>query len=328
MRCLPGFAAVTLALCAVAAQAQSRSVAITIDDLPCANCSPLHPDGTSQHGLLEDTNRRLLAGLTRAGIPVTGFVVTQGTDQPGSSSQHALQLWLDAGFDLGSHSDTHPAFNDLTVEQMEAEINRADAKLRPLVTAHGRKLQFFRFPYNETGDTQAKHDALAAYLEDHGYHDATCTIEAEDYVFAEAYARALGIKDTATAARIRREYLAYTATEIDFYASLNTRVLGYEPPEVMLIHDSLLNADTITDVLALFRNRGYKFISLAQAQSDPAYTAPDTYITKYGPMWGYRWAQARHLGPLHMNETEPPTWISNYAEGKPAEAHAAITSSR
>jgi hypothetical protein len=105
--------------------------------------------------------------------------------------------------------------------------------------------------------------------------------------------------------------------EIDFYAALNRRVLGYEPPEVMLLHDSLLNADAMKDVLALFRNRGYLFGSLAEAQHDPAFAIPDTYITKYGPMWGYRCAQDRHLGKLGMNEPDPPAWIAAYANGKP-----------
>jgi hypothetical protein len=117
--------------------------------------------------------------------------------------------------------------------------------------------------------------------------------------------------------RIRHEYLAYSATEIDFYAALNRRVLGYEPPEVMLLHDSLLNADSIDGILALFRSRGYRFVSLAEAQHDPAYAIPDTYVTKSGMMWGYRWAKEHNLGRLGMSESDPPEWISNYAAGKP-----------
>ena len=325
MRLLAGLSLLSLALASAAASAQTRSVAITIDDLVCANCAPINPDGSVRHGVLEAANQRLVDGLVRAHISVTGFVVTSSIDpSAGPTGRRALDLWLNAGFDLGSHSDTHPSANDLTTEQMEAEITRADAKLRPALTAHGRQLRFFRFPYNETGDTPAKHDALGAFLKDHGYADATCTIDTTDYLFAEAYARALGANDTATAARIRREYLAYSATEIDFYAALNKRVLGYEPPEVMLLHDSLLNADTLDDVLALFRARGYQFVSLTQAQVDPAYAIPETYITRYGPMWGYRWAQEKHLGKLNMTESDPPAWISSYAEGKPTPSQASL----
>ena len=37
-----------------------------------------------------------------------------------------------------------------------ANIDRADAMLRPLLAANHRKLQFFRFPFNDTGDTPAR----------------------------------------------------------------------------------------------------------------------------------------------------------------------------
>lgn len=308
--------ALLLSAIAFGAHAQSRTVAFTVDDLTCANCAPINPDGTHVHGLMEDTNRRLIAGFLRAHVPVTGFVITKTVEQAGDTGKRSLQQWLDAGLDLGSHSYSHPNFADISLEQMEADIDRADAMLRPLLTANHRTLQFFRFPYNDTGDTQAKHDGMAAYLKDHGYQVATCTIDTSDYVFAEAYARALGASDKAMAGRIRQAYLDYSATEIDYYAALNKRVLGYEPPQVMLIHDSLLNADAIDDLLALFRDRGYRFVSLAQAQSDPAYAIPDTYVTKYGMMWGYRWAQEKHLGRLGMHESEAPTWVDDYAAGK------------
>ena len=85
----------------------------------------------------------------------------------------------------------------------------------------------------------------------------------------------------------------------------------------MLIHDSLLNADSIDDLLSIFQNRGDGFVTLSEAQHDPAYSMPDTYVTKYGMMWGYRWAKERNLGPLGIHESDPPDWITSYANGKP-----------
>ena len=110
--------------------------------------------------------------------------------------------------------------------------------------------------------------------------------------------------------------IAYSATEIDFYAALNRQALGYEPPQVMLIHDSLLNADSIDDLLGLFHDRGYRFMTLSEAQHDPAYSIPGTYVTKYGILWDYRWAEERHIGRLGMHEPEPPDWIIRYADGR------------
>jgi hypothetical protein len=39
----------------------------------------------------------------------------------------------------------------------------------------------------------------------------------------------------------------------------------------------------------------YRFVSLGAAQSDAAYRTPDTYFTKYGPMWDYRCARERDV---------------------------------
>ena len=161
--------------------------------------------------------------------------------------------------------------------------------------------------------------ALAQYLKEHAYQVATCTIDTSDYVFASAYSRALGTGEKNMSDKIREAYLEYSATEIDFYAALNRQVLGYEPPQVMLLHDSLLNADSADELLNPFRTRGYSFVSLAQAQSDPAYATPDTYVTKYEPMWGYRWAVERNIGRIGLRETEPLPWIVEYAAGNPVE---------
>jgi len=65
-------------------------------------------------------------------------------------------------------------------------------------------------------------------------------------------------------------------------------VLGYEPPEIMLLHDNQLNADVIDNLLALFENKHFRWVSLSEAESDPAYQTHETFITHYGPMWGYR----------------------------------------
>jgi hypothetical protein len=148
-----------------------------------------------------------------------------------------------------------------------------------------------------------------------GYELATCTIDTSDYVFNQAYVRMLANRDAASAGRVRRDYLAYTDTEIDYYAGLNRQVLGYEPPEAMLLHDNRLNADVIEQLLDMFKHKHYEFVTLASAQSDPAYRTPETYITKFGPMWGYRWASERNVKVNGSLETDPPKWISEY--GKP-----------
>jgi len=40
---------------------------------------------------------------------------------------------------------------------------------------------------NHTGDTQDKHDQIAAFLSQRGYRLATCTVDNSDYLFNDAY---------------------------------------------------------------------------------------------------------------------------------------------
>jgi peptidoglycan/xylan/chitin deacetylase (PgdA/CDA1 family) len=285
--------------------AQGRSVAITIDDLPYA--------GGKTQSTAEAVNRKILDVLHAHHAPATGFVNQKGVVGP-----QILREWIEGGFDLGNHTYSHPDINDLSVEQIEEEIVRGESSIGPLMKEAGKKLEFFRFPMNHTGDTKEKHDAITAFLSQRGYRLATCTIDTSDYIFNDAYVRMLAKKDGAAARKLLLEYLAYSDTEIEYYAALNKQVLGYEPPEVMLLHDNRLNADVLEKILQLFEEKRYRFVSLDQAQHDASYQTPETYITKFGPMWGYRWAKERNIKVNGSLESDPPKWIVDYgkASGK------------
>lgn len=147
-----------------------------------------------------------------------------------------------------------------------------------------------------------------------GYRLAPCTIENSDWEFYWAYVRMLAKHDEASMAKLRAEYLAYTSAEIDYYAALNKQVLGYEPPEIMLLHDNQLNAEMIDDVLAIFEKKGYRFVTLSEAEADPVYKQPDAFITSDGPMWGYRWAAGRKVKVNGKLDPDVPTWVTEYGK--------------
>lgn len=288
---------------------QARTVAITVDDLPyVSHTRSALTVAEGDHA--REVNRKLLLAFKTRGIPVTGFVNQGRVDGLGpKAGLEILSQWIAQGLDLGNHTYSHPDINQLSVPEIEDEILRGEPTITALMKQAGKRLEFFRFPMNHTGDTKIKHDAIAIFLAEHGYKLATCTIDNSDYVFNDAYVRALAQKDEKTSNRIRLEYVAYTSAEIDYYASLNKEVLGYEPPQVMLLHDNDLNADVIDRLLELFVRKNYKFTSLAAAQSDTAYRTPDTFVTQYGWMWGYRWAKEKNVKVNGSLEPEPPQWV-------------------
>jgi hypothetical protein len=82
----------------------------------------------------------------------------------------------------------------------------------------------------------------------------------------------------------------------------------------MLIHDNQLNGDVIDQLLTIFEQKQYGFVTLSQAEADPIYRTPETHISSYGPMWGYRWAKERGVKVDGSLEPEPPKWIAEYGK--------------
>ena len=225
---------------ALGASAQSKTVAITVDDLPYAWHDPnIHKLDAADAGQAALVNQKILATLARHRAPATGFVNQLKVEQLGIEQGTAmLKAWTSGSFDLGNHLYAHQDGNDLSVEQIEDEIVRGEATIAPLMAAAGKKLGFLRFPYNHTGDTQEKHDAVAAFIAKRGYRLAPCTIENSDWEFSWAYVMMLAKHDHASIAKLKLEYLAYSSAEIDYFATLYKQVLGYEPPEIMLLQPS------------------------------------------------------------------------------------------
>ena len=291
---------------------RGRRVAITVDDLPYVHGSFTYPDLNAEAAAAVSVNSKLLSAFRAHRVPVTGFVIQQSVEHLGDTGTQILRQWVSQGYDLGNHTYSHPHMEGLTVDDFEDEVVRGEAGFVPVLRAAGKKPEYFRFPFNETGETKAKHDAIAAFLSRRGYEVAVCTIQNSDYIFNDAYLKMLEKNDDANAQKLRREYLDYTSAKIDYYAALSKKVFGYEPPQVTLMHDNQLNSDLIDQILALYEGKQYKFVTLAAAQSDRAYRTPDTYIKKIGPMWGYRWAQERGVKVNGKLETQPPQWVVDY----------------
>jgi hypothetical protein len=194
---------------------------------------------------------------------------------------------------------------------------RGEAAITPLMQETGHRVEFFRFPYNHTGDTREKHDAVAAFLAGRGYKLAPCTIEDEDWIFTQKYFLTMARKDNAATVRLSNDYLKFLAGQVDYFAGLNRQICGYEPPDVMLLHANQLNADSMEQILGVFEARGYLFVSLSTAEADPAYRTPETFITDKGPMWSYRWAKVRGVKVDGSKEPEPPAWVAAYGTAEP-----------
>lgn len=298
-----------------AACAQNRTVALTFDDLPLALAGS--PTGITPAERIAETrkvNLAIVKGLKKHHAPAIAFVNENKVVADGETeaSRDILREWTKAGYDLGNHTFAHRNLSTIAEPEFEREVIDGEASVKMLMSKAGKPLRYLRFPYNHTGETPEKHAAVAAFLKQRGYEVATCTVDNSDWVFARAYRLMLDRRDAAGASRLRSAYIDYTAKELEYYSQLHKQVFGHEIPHVMLLHASRLNADTIDQVLRVFEKARYRFVTLEQAQSDPAYQTPEMFPTADGPMWGYRWARTLNIKVDGSREPEVPGWIENY----------------
>lgn len=304
-----------LALFAGSSAAQNRTAALTFDDLPLALAGSA-ADATADQRVAETraVNEAMLAALKKHHAHAIAFVNAKKVQADGRERDYRAILaeWIRDGHDLGNHTFAHLNLSEISATQFEKEVIDGEASVKPLMNKAGKQLRYLRFPYNHTGETRAKHDAVAEFLRGRGYEVATCTVENEDWVFARAYTLMLEHNDDSGAGKLRAAYLAYTKDELDYYTRLHQQIFGREIPHVMLLHANRLNADMLDQILKIFEDEKYTFVTLEKAQSDPAYRVPDTDPTEAGPMWGYRWARELKIKVDGSQEPEVPAWIADY----------------
>ncbi len=261
---------------------QEKKVCITVDDLPSTSRSL-----TDQAYI----NQKLTGYFQQHQIPAIGFVNEGKLYAKGHADPKRIQFleqWLDRDLELGNHTFSHIFINQVTLEEYQEDVLRGEKILRPLLRKHGKELKFFRHTQLRTGPTDEFRTGLNQFLSDHGYTVAPVTIDNDEYIYAFCYARAKEKNDEELLKKISRDYLTYMKKVIEYYERLSADYLGYELPQILLIHANLLNADYMDELVALFKERGYDFISLEEALKDEAYARPEG-THRRGPSWLHRW---------------------------------------
>jgi peptidoglycan-N-acetylglucosamine deacetylase len=294
---------------AVAAQfaRTPRHMALTFDDLPYAYMAPGEAVDLAK---AQRVTSALLRVLASHHAPVVAFVneAKLGSD-PGSAERTSLlQQWVGAGAILGNHTYSHADFNGLTIQQCEVEILEGEVVTRRLMRPRQPYQLYFRPPQTHTGDTQAKKEAIEAFLESRGYKVAPHTIDSSDYIFNRGYILTLG-RDQTTAARLREAYVDFVVRATGFAEGVSHQIFGRGIPQTMLLHANDINADSLDDLLKRLEARGYTFVSLDTAVADPAYRTRDTLVTTFGPTWLWRWTKSQGLSVSFKEDPEPPQWV-------------------
>lgn len=273
MRLAAAFLAVTLLL---PAAAQAQQIAVTIDDAPYHGPLPRNetPVGVAA---------RMIAALSEAGdVPATVFI-NAGSVESHPDSAAALALWRAAGHPLGNHTWSHQNPNTIGADAYEAEIVRNEPVLAALMG--DQDWRWFRYPFLAEGDDPALRARLRAFIGGRGYRVASVTMSFDDWAWNEPYVRCGARGDDEAISQLEQTYMAAADAAYDHARAMAHVLYGEDIAYVLLLHTGAFHARMLPRVLALYQDKGARFVSLEQAQAHPFY-APDMRVTPSdGPLY-------------------------------------------
>lgn len=242
--------------------AGGQQIAFTWDDLPAHSALPAGETRV-------DIGRKLIQAMKDAHLPpVYGFVNGVALEREPASAP-MLKEWRDAGFELGNHTWSHINLNTNTAAAWEEDLLKDEPVLKEY--AAGGDWHWLRYPFLSEGDTPEKRAEIRKFLAGHGYRIAAVTMSFGDYMWNEPYARCVAKNDTEAIAQLESSYLEAASTDADFRRAMARALYGRDIPYVLLMHVGAFDARMLPRLLELYREKGFGFITLEQAEKDPFY---------------------------------------------------------
>ena len=284
---------------------QAQTIAVTIDDLPVV---------TTQRTLeaRRDITKRLLGHIKKAKVPAIGFVNENKLYRDGKPVEEEialLKMWLDAGLELGNHTFSHRSADAISLEDYTNDIIRGEAITKELLKAKGMRMRFFRHPFLQTGSDMGKKNAIYKFLSEHGYTVAPVTHDNADYIFARAYDNVRDKGDREMMKRVGDAYVPYMEAKMEYWEWQAIKTLGRPVSHTLLMHANSINAEYFDDLAAMFKKRGYKFVTLEEALKDEAYKLPDNFTRRAGISWLHRWTLDKGWDFVVKDEPKVPDFV-------------------
>lgn len=242
----------------------SPEIAFTFDD----------PKNDSDTGLTwREVNDRMLSTLAKQNVKTILFVCGKRVDS--AAGADLISEWDRAGHLIGSHSYSHLNFNDspdasnangVTLDQFESDALKNEL----LIRTYRNFNRLFRFPFFKEGDTVEKRDGMRSFLREHGYRIGRATIDASDWAIDARMAKKANTAH-ADLTGYRDFYLEHIWQRAQYYDSLASRLMLTPVRHTVLLHHNALNALFLSDLMAMFRSKGWTIVDAEYAYQDAIY---------------------------------------------------------
>lgn len=232
----------------------ARELALTFDDCP-------RKTGKLMTGM--ERAKLLVQAIHDAGIERVAFFCNSPEREP--DGRERIKFFAQAGHFIANHTATHPWLKKTALKAYQHDITEAEKDLRNFPNFR----KWFRFPFLDEGETPEKVLAIRKFLKQRGYTNGYVTVDNEDWYMDDLLGRAVTAGRTFHKERLCNAYSKMISDEADFYDNMSLKALGRSVRQVVLLHETDLNALCLGRLIVSLKNQGWKIISPELAYQDP-----------------------------------------------------------
>jgi beta-lactamase regulating signal transducer with metallopeptidase domain len=243
----------------------------------------------------DETAGLLIEKLKKNEVPAIGFVTGSKIFKDGRVSEPNAEIvrqWRAAGLEVGIGGFEHKRFSQTEYTDYVENVEKNIRVVRPLLAERNEKLQYFSYPFLNTGKDYETKVRFERWLAENGLEFIPYTFDNQEWIYSYAYDVARKQNRPEMMRVIRQEFLAYMKKMAVHFEGYSNDLFGREIPQTLVLTPSRLVADAADELFGMFRNRGYEFVPMAEALQDEAYRRPETFTGEAGISWMERWTFA------------------------------------
>ena len=242
------------------------------------------------------TARLLIQKLKEYKVPAIGFL-QGGMISDGEKlfpvRANIARMWIDSGFEVGLGGFKHIWLSRTPADEYIANVEKNELVAKRLIGENGQSPRYFSYPFLNTGKNLEDKAKVEAWLASRGYTSVKYTFDNNEWMYSFAYDAARNDNDVNTMKEVRESYLAYMSKMFDHYEAYSAAMFGRDIPQTMVLTPSRLIMDTADEFFTMATKRGYSFVSIDEAQADPAYNTKEEFTGDAGISWFERWTLAK-----------------------------------